>query len=93
MKTATPRIDKCILSLLVAMGFAGVSFAQQFDAEYLVREKQFGEQWASEDKQIREKLTALEKKYGKKLQLILAHRLELVLVVVKDVVTSGFSFT
>ena len=28
----------------------------QFDAEYLAREKQFGAQWASEDKQVRERL-------------------------------------
>ncbi len=69
-KFRQPWIGKCALSLLVAMGFAGVSFAQQFDAEYLVREKQFGEQWASEDKQIREKLTALEKKYGKKPNIV-----------------------
>ena len=30
---------------------------------------------------------------GAKLQLILAHRFELVLIVVKDVVTPGFAFT
>ncbi len=32
-----------------------------FWVAFLVREKQFGEQWAIEDKQAREKLAALEK--------------------------------
>jgi len=35
-----------------------------------VQEKRFGEQWAAEDKQVREKLAALEKKFGKKPNII-----------------------
>ena len=42
----------------------------QFDAEYLAREKQFGAQLASEDKQVRERLAALEKKFGKKPNIV-----------------------
>jgi hypothetical protein len=44
--------------------------AFQPDAEYLVREKQFGEQWALQDKHVREKLAALEQKFGKKPNII-----------------------
>ena len=48
----------------------GVASAQQFDAEYLVREKQFGEQWAAEESQVQGKLAALEKKFGKKPNIV-----------------------
>ena len=47
-----------------------VASAVQQDAEYYVQEKRFGEQWAAEDKQVREKLAALEKKFGKKPNVI-----------------------
>jgi arylsulfatase A-like enzyme len=67
------------LNLIIAMGvfmlavvFAMplVALAIQPDAEYLVREKQFGKQWATEDKQVYNKLAALEKKFGKKPNII-----------------------
>jgi len=42
---------KLVILLSLTVGFAGASFAQQFDAEYLAREKQFGKQWTAKDKQ------------------------------------------
>jgi arylsulfatase len=66
-----PRwIGTFVLSLVIALALAGTSNAIQPDAEYLVREQQFGEQWATEEKQVREKLSALEKKFGKKPNII-----------------------
>jgi len=56
----------CGVSLVIPIG----SLAIQPDAEFLVREKQFGKQWATEDKQVHEKLEALEKKFGKKPNII-----------------------
>ena len=55
----------CIL-VAVAIAMPLAALAIQPDAEYLVREKQFGSQWAAEDKQVQQKLAALEKKFGKK---------------------------
>jgi len=55
-------IGKCALSLVIAVGFVGTSFAQQFDAPYLALEKRNKVTWAAEDKQIDAKLAALEKK-------------------------------
>ena len=56
----------CGFSLVIPIG----SLAIQPDAEFLVREKQFGKQWATEDKQVHEKLETLEKKFGKKPNII-----------------------
>ena len=58
------------LSLLLIAALPSVLNAIQPDAEYLVRQKQFGEQWAIEDQQVRAKLTALEKRYGKKPNIV-----------------------
>jgi len=58
------------LSLLLIAGLPSISSAIQPDAEYLVREKQFGEQWAAEDKQVQDRLAALEKKFGKKPNIV-----------------------
>jgi arylsulfatase len=58
------------IGLLLIAALPSVSNAIQPDAEYLVREKQFGEQWVAEDKQVRQKLAALEKKFGKKPNII-----------------------
>jgi len=33
-------------------------------------EKEFGKQWGADDKQVREKLAALEKKFGKKPNIV-----------------------
>jgi len=54
-------ICKCVLSLVIAVGFAGTSFAAQFDAPYQVAEKKNKDKWSAEDKQVSEKLAALEK--------------------------------
>jgi len=51
------------IGLLLMVALPSVSNAIQPDAEYLVREKQFGKQWAAEDKQVQEKLAALEKNF------------------------------
>ena len=56
--------------LLLMMALPSVSNAIQPDSEYLVREKQFGEQWAADDKQVQNKLAALEKKFDKKPNII-----------------------
>ncbi len=58
------------LCLLLMVALPSAASAQQFDAEYLVREKQFGEQWAAEESQVQGKLAALEKKFGKKPNIV-----------------------
>ena len=75
MKTTTPKfsqhwIGKCVLSLIVAVGLVGTSFAQQFDSPYYDLQEKNKDKWAAEDKQINAKLTALEKKFGKKPNII-----------------------
>ena len=57
----------CVVALISSMVTAN---AQQFDAEYLAREKQFGEQWATEDATVQEKLQALEARFGKKPNIV-----------------------
>ena len=44
--------------------------AAQYDAEYYELEKQFGDQWLADDKKSRAKLAELEKKFGKKPNII-----------------------
>ena len=56
--------------LLLMSGLLSTANAIQPDAEYLVREKEFGEQWKAEDKKVQDKLAALEKKFGKKPNII-----------------------
>ena len=63
-------IGKFALSLAIAVAFGGTSFAQQFDAPYYEFEKKHGPEWAKEDKAIDAKLAALEKKFGKKPNII-----------------------
>ncbi len=58
------------IALLLIVAVPSVSNAIQPDAEYLVREKQFGKQWVAEDKQVQQKLAALEKRFGKKPNII-----------------------
>ena len=67
-QTAT---GKCVLSLLIVVGFAGTSFAAQFDAPYNKYAKQHAAAWAKEDKQVNEKLAALKKKFGKRPNIIM----------------------
>ena len=58
------------LALTIAVGFVGTSFAQQYDAPFYEFEKKLGTEWAREDKAIDAKLAALEKKFGKKPNII-----------------------
>jgi len=69
-KMIRSRIGIPLLSLLLPLGLVSPTFAIQPDAEYLAREKQFGKQWATEDKQVQQKLAALEKKFGKKPNIV-----------------------
>ncbi len=72
------NIRAAIHKYAVMIGIGAVAFtyslatasAQQFDAEYLAREKQFGEQWATEDATVQEKLQALEARFGKKPNIV-----------------------
>jgi hypothetical protein len=57
-----------MFGVVIAMPLAALAIQQ--DAEYYVQEKRFGEQWKAQDKQVREKLAALEKKFGKKPNVI-----------------------
>ncbi len=63
-------IGKCLLALVIAAGFAGTSYAQQFDAPHEVLRKKNKDKWAAEDKQINERLAALEERFGKKPNII-----------------------
>jgi arylsulfatase len=58
------------VSILAMVALPSFSNALQPDAEYLAREKQFGKQWPAEDKQVLDKLAALEQKFGKKPNII-----------------------
>jgi arylsulfatase A-like enzyme len=64
-------ISKCVLSLVITIGLAGISFAAQFDAPYQALEKKHSAEWAKEDKSIDAKLAELEKKFGKKPNIIM----------------------
>ncbi len=59
-----------LLGLLLIAALPSVANAMQPDAEYLVREKQFGEQWAAEDAQVQKQLAALETRFGKKPNIV-----------------------
>jgi arylsulfatase len=63
-------LGKCALSLVIVVGFVGTSFAAQFDAPYYEFLKKHGAEWAKEDEAIDAKLAALEKKFGKKPNII-----------------------
>ena len=63
-------IGMFILSLCVLLGLTKNSFPAQFDAPYSELEKKYGTEWAKEDKAIDAKLAALEKKFGKKPNII-----------------------
>ncbi len=72
MKYLMPKlVVASSLAVGLAVGFIGSSFAQQSDAPYLVYEKKNKDKWAIEDNQVNEKLAALEKKFGKKPNIIM----------------------
>lgn len=60
------------LFVLVAVLNLTSTSAQEIihDAEQAILQEQFGEQWATQDKEIDKKLKALEKKFGKKPNII-----------------------
>ena len=69
----TPTITiPLITALLSSLAFvwSGVTWGQQYDAPYYELEKKHGKNWAEEDKAIDAKLAALEKKYGKKPNIV-----------------------
>ena len=53
-----------------ALMFPVASFSGQFDAPYYEFQKKNGAEWAKEDKAIETKLAALEKRFGKKPNII-----------------------
>ena len=61
-----------LLTLVVgsALIFPIASFAAQFDAPYYEFQKKHGAEWAKEDKAIDAKLAALEKRFGKKPNIV-----------------------
>ena len=63
---------KITLALVIFLtGFSSVSGQQIIhDAEQAILEEQFGAEWATQDKEIDKKLKALEKKFGKKPNII-----------------------
>ena len=61
---------KLLFLVVISMVFFGNTFAQQFDASYLDLKEKNESKWITEDKQIDEKLAALEKKFGKKPNII-----------------------
>jgi len=61
---------KLLFLVVISMVFFGNTFAQQFDASYLDLKERNKSKWITEDKQIDEKLAALEKKFGKKPNII-----------------------
>lgn len=60
-----------LIAVALAMGgpWNGLE-AGQFDAEYYELKKQFGDQWLEDDNQVAAKLAALEKRFGKKPNII-----------------------
>jgi arylsulfatase len=64
------KVTMGVFMLVMVLTIPLAALAIQPDAEYLVREKQFGKEWAAEDKQVQQKLTALEKKFGKKPNIV-----------------------
>jgi len=59
-----------LLGLLVIATFPLASNALQPDAEYRVRDAVFGTQWKADDNRAQKKLAALEKRFGKKPNII-----------------------
>ena len=63
-------LTRCILSLVVSMGLASTSFSAQFDAPFIKAQKENRASWSKEDEALDKKLAALEKKFGKKPNII-----------------------
>ena len=63
-------LRRCVLSLVVAVGLGSPALAAQFDAPYYDMQKTNQAKWAEEDTHIVAKLAALEKRFGKKPNII-----------------------
>ena len=63
---------QCIAAfcLIFAGAFVETSLALEADGPYLEAQKRFGEKWAEHDKQVDAKLAALQKKFGKRPNII-----------------------
>lgn len=59
-----------LLTVIFALLAIGVKAQIIHDAEQAILQKQFGEQWAEQDKDVAKQLAALEKKFGKKPNII-----------------------
>ena len=68
-KVRMKTMGTAFLALLL-MGLPFGSYAYQPDAPYLVSQKKNQTNWAAEDKQIDQKLAALEQRFGKKPNII-----------------------
>ena len=66
------KVFKIITITLISylFGLTINAYAAQFDAPFIALEKRNKDKWAAEDKQINEKLAALEKRFGKKPNII-----------------------
>ena len=68
------RMEKLLRFLVFIVGFMLIfpmaSFSEQFDAPYYALEQRHKAEWDKQDKQIDDKLDALEKKFGKKPNII-----------------------
>ena len=63
---AIPFLAFALAANSLAKGPAGIIH----DAEFQLLQKQYGEKWAAEDKEIEKKLEALRKKHGKRPNII-----------------------
>ncbi|UCG32988.1 MAG: sulfatase-like hydrolase/transferase [Phycisphaerales bacterium] len=64
------RLLGFVCSVFVVAGFVAAAGGQQFDAPYYTLAKKSEAKWSAEDKQIDAKLAALEKRFGKKPNII-----------------------
>ncbi len=70
MRAKIGKAAACAASVALLLTVSLSTQAAQFDAEYYELEKQFGDQWASDDAQVREKLAELEARFGRKPNII-----------------------
>ena len=64
------QIGSLVISLSILVFVSNNVYAIQQDAEYYTLEKQFEEQWKLDDQKVHAKLAELEKKFGKKPNII-----------------------
>ncbi len=70
LKAGIGNAGVCATSAALLFTLALSSQAAQFDAEYYELEKQFGEAWQADDSHVQSKLAELEKRFGKKPNII-----------------------